>query len=518
MIATFTHSAIKKIAQLSIGLAMATTTSLSATPLTEAQAIDMFKPLRFYGLKSIPQDVDGSNVLGVHTLSSTGADLRSETLYPPFVLSPRRQTDGMIRQLYSLLPKSLTDTTAFAVADRFSQNPEAYLPYLKSRQKFVIAGSFMGIGSTATRAAYDTSWAKDQHIRELAQLEAMLALAGALNLTVTNVTYAMGDSSGAIGGAVRLEMQGKMNALLVSYGYPALQGTLSWGADETIAMAMAKLLPSKTIRIQYANPSATQWYDSQNTAQRITTEKLPSLGLVQTASSTFDIDLAVFTRRVGGANNDYQANDSAQTTLDINFASRFSGYTAAQRNKLAIVDGRMFNGSWDSMSLIRPNTDYLAYGGWGTFGNKMGLTLAVAKIVYNNPAARKQMYLEAVAHDVFMGGYAEAQRGALFARLRNITTDWGHWSGWKTQAHTNDSFWVINDFVNLRMKAYYGANLGNKTFRFSPQIWRIFEADVRMTPADAALPVGVYRTSPSFMNPQNGVFPKLGLAELIPTP
>ncbi len=41
--------------------------------------------------------------------------------------------------------------TAFAVADRFSQNPEAYLPYLKSRQKFVIAGSFMGIGSTATR-------------------------------------------------------------------------------------------------------------------------------------------------------------------------------------------------------------------------------------------------------------------------------------------------------------------------------------------------------------------------------
>lgn len=115
MIATFTHSAIKKIAQLSIGLAMAATTSLSATPLTEAQAIDMFKPLRFYGLKSIPQDVDGSDVLGVHTLSSTGADLRSETLYPPFVLSPRRQTDGMVRQLYSLLPKSLTDTTAWHI-------------------------------------------------------------------------------------------------------------------------------------------------------------------------------------------------------------------------------------------------------------------------------------------------------------------------------------------------------------------------------------------------------------------
>jgi len=508
-----------KVACIAASLILAITPPLSAAlPLTEAAALNLFKPLRFYGIKWLPQDTDGSSVAGVHTASTTGADLRSEILYPPFVLSPRRQTDGMVRQLYTLLPKTLTDTTAFTVADRFSQNPEAYLPYLKSRSNLVIAGSFMGIGKIATQTEYNTSWAREQHIRELAQLEAMLALAGALNRTVTNVTYAMGDSSGAVGGTVRMQMEVKINALLVKYGYPALQSKLSWGADETIVMAMAKLLPSRSVRVQYANPSARQWYDSQNTAQQITVDKLPSIGLIATTSTTFDIDLAVFTRRAGGAINDYQANDTAQTTLDINFANRFSGYTAAQRKKLVIVDGRMFNGSWDTRSLISKNTDYLAYGGWGSFGNKLGFALAVAKIIYNNPVARKQFFLEAVAHDVFMGGYAEAQRGALFVRLNQLTTDWGHWSGWKTEADTNNAFWVINNFVNSRMKEYYGLNLGNKTFRISPQFWRIFEADVRMIPADVILPVGVYRTAPPFMNPQHGIFPKLGLSQLLPTP
>jgi len=486
--------------------------------LTEQEALDLFKPLRFYGLQWLPQDMDGSTVRGVHTPNSSGADLRSETLYPPFVLSPRRQTDGMVRQLYSLLPKALTDSTAFVVGDRFAQNPEAYLPYLKSRQDLAIAGSFMGIGQIATQSIYNTSWARTQHDRELAQLEGMLALAGALGKNVVSVTYAMGDSSGAIGGAVRTQMEVRMNALLVQYGHANLLGTLSWGADETVAMSMAKLLPNMSVRIQYANPNATQHYDSQNTAQQITNDKLPSIGLVATTGSSFDIDLAVFTRRVGGANNNYQANDTAQATLDNNFAANFTGYTAAQRNKLAIVDGRMFNGSWDIKSLLTNNTDYLAYGGWGTFGNKLGQTLAVAKIVRYNAAARKQLYLEAVAHDAFMGGYAEAQRGALFARLNNLNVTWGHWSGWTTEKATNDSFWIINDQVNIRMNQYYGANITGKHFRFSPQMWRIFEADVRMTPAEVVLPVGVFRTAPPFMNPRNGVFPQMTLSQITTLP
>ncbi len=483
---------------------------------TEEEAIDLFKGLRFYQMPLLPQDLDGTAVLGVHTQNSVGADLRSEAPYPPFVLSPRRQTDALVRQLYTLMPTDITDTTAFVVGDRFSQNPEAYLPYLKSRQKIAIAGSFMGIGSTATMTAYNSSWAKGQHTRELAQLEGILALAGALGKTVVNVTYAMGDSSGAVGGSVRNLMETQMNDLLTEYGYSNLTGTLSWGADETVAMSMAKLLPNLTVRVRYSNPAAPQWYDSQNTAQQITNDKLPSVGLEATTSSTFDIDLAVFTRRAGGANNDYQSNDTTQATLDNNFAANFSGYTAAQRNKLAIVDGRLFNGSWDSKSLITNNTDYLAYGGWGTFGNKLGMTLAVAKIVRNNPAARKQLFLEAVAHDCFMGGYAEAQRGELFRRLRLLTTNWGHWSGWKSESDTNNAFWEINQFVNQRMTAYYGSNITGKTFRFSPQFWRIFEADVRMTPAEIVLPVGIYRTAPPFMNPQNGIFPQLTLAQLIP--
>ncbi len=490
--------------------------------LTEQEALNIFKPLRFYGDQWLPQDMDASALKGVHTPNSSNADLRSETLYPPFILSPRRQTDGMVRQLYSLLPASITDTTAFVVGDRFAQNPEAYLPYLRSRQDIAIAGSFMGIGQTATQSLYNTSWAKGEHDRELSQLEGILALAGALNKNVVSVTYAMGDSSGAIGGAVRIQVQARMNALLAQYGHANLQGTVSWGADETVAMSMAKLLPSKTVKIRYANPNATQHYDSQNTAQTITNDKLSSLGLVATSGSTFDFEVAVFTRKVGGANNNYLANDSGQAALDNTFASNFTGYSAAQRSKLAIVDGRMFNGAWDSKSLITNNTDYLAFGGWGTFGNKLGQTLAVAKIVLNNAAARKQLYLEAVAHDVFMNGYAEAQRGALFARLNNVTTNWGHWSGWTTEKNTNDSFWVINDQVNLRMNAFYGAKLGTgtsqKKFKITPQMWRVFEAEIKMTPADVVLPVGVYRTAPSFMNPQNGIFPQLTMSQLIPPP
>lgn len=484
--------------------------------ITRNQALAIFYPLEFYHIPFLAQDTDGDGIYGVHTLSAANTDLRSEKIYPPFILSPRRQTDSMVRQLYTLLPKSITDTTAFVVGDRFAQNPEAYSPYIMSRQKIVIAGSFMGLGAIADRSSYDASWAKGQHARELSQLEGILALARANGQTVVNVTYAMGDSSGAFGLSIRREMESKMNTLLVKYGFAQLQTKLSWGADETIAMAMAKLLPDMRLKVSYENPAAQQWYDAKNTAQTITEEKLFSLGLSLSNISTFDMELAVFSRRAGGSINDYQANDNLQASLDNAFANKFKNYTAAQRAKLVIVDGRLFNGAWNTKSLITNNPDYLSYGAWGTFGNKIGLTLAVAKIVYNNPIARQQLFLESVAHDQFMGGYAEAQRGQLYLNINYAlgNAKWNNYNGWKTENETSAAFWEINQFVNARMKAFYGAKLGTKSFRLSPQFWRSFEADVRMLPADIAMPVGVYRTSPSFMDPTDGIFPSLKLEQI----
>jgi hypothetical protein len=72
-------------------------------------------------------------------------DNRSEKIYLPFVMAPRRQTDSMIRQAYFLLPKNIRKETAFLIADRFMQEPEAYIPYLQSRKNVVLIGSFQGL-------------------------------------------------------------------------------------------------------------------------------------------------------------------------------------------------------------------------------------------------------------------------------------------------------------------------------------------------------------------------------------
>lgn len=84
------------------------------------------------------QDLEGVGI------PPNGQDNRSERICPVYVLSPRRQTDSLVRQLITLLP---VKDTAFIIAERLVQYPEDYLPSISQFEKAVIVQSFVGVGS-----------------------------------------------------------------------------------------------------------------------------------------------------------------------------------------------------------------------------------------------------------------------------------------------------------------------------------------------------------------------------------
>jgi hypothetical protein len=102
---------------------------------------------------------------------------------------------------------------------------------------------------------------------------------------------------------------------------------------------------------------------------------------------------------------------------DQKFARQLQSLSKDQLSKTVVIDARLNNGAMDSGSLP-PSTDVLGYSAWGTGGNNFGQGLAMAKIVayaqdqankngevrqakYVN-AARRQLVVESIAHDVFL--------------------------------------------------------------------------------------------------------------------
>jgi hypothetical protein len=174
-----------------------------------------------------------------------------------------------------------------------------------------------------------------------------------------------------------------------------------------------------------------------------------------------------------------------------------------QRSKLVVIDGRLFNGAWNTDSV--PYDDLLSFGSWGTLGNCVGSTLAAAKILYHarNPVAQRQLYLEAVAHDAFANGYKEAQRQEepkSFARKLKEQTGitFNHYEGYGDPGIVARVFEALNQHVNERMQQHFGGQpyIRDRMFRLTPQFWRTFENEVHLWPR---LPgeihkVGVYRT------------------------
>jgi hypothetical protein len=154
---------------------------------------------------------------------------------------------------------------------------------------------------------------------------------------------------------------------------------------------------------------------------------------------------------------------------------------------------------------VLPYDDLLAVGSWGTFGNCVGSTLAVAKIIFyaKNPAAQRQLYLEAIAHDVFANGYKEVQRPeepkSFCNQLKNQTgITFNHYDGYDNPATVKKVFEVLNRRVNARMQEHFAGLplVNNRVFRITPQFWRTFESEVHIWPRlpEEIHKVGIYRT------------------------
>jgi hypothetical protein len=430
-------------------------------------------------------------------------DKRSERVYPAFILGPRRQVDSLVRQLYALLPHR---NTAFIITDRLVQYPEEYLPYISGAENVVLIGSFVGIG----KGALYPDWAMKRHDRELWQLEQSIRLAQAMKRTITSIVFAMGDSPNSDAASVHLQLQERLDDLLDRYCLSSLKRPITWGADETVLMAFAQTLPDTKVLIRISNPDCQHHYDGLQESQEIVEKKLAAIGLTKvnadwdfdlkfaTANTDWDFEVAILTRRPRGIINNFQSNDTKQAKFDDAFLERYYSYSAEQRSRLAIIDGRLFNGAWDTRSVL-PHCDLLAFGSWGTMGNATGATLAIAKILFHakNPIAQQQLYLEAVAHDVFANGYAEAQRGLLKARVEAAGIAFSHWKGYGELSEVTKVFEILNDFVNTRMQAHFMNTtcIGESKFYFNPQLWRTFESEVHLVPpllADIAQ-AGVFR-------------------------
>lgn len=418
-------------------------------------------------------------------------DARSEPVAPPFIMAPRRQTDSMVRQLYALLPIETRRDVAFVIPDRIAQDPDAYLPYLRSRKSVVLVGNFVGIGT----ATADQAWFVERHDTELWMAEVTLRLCSALGLEVTSIRYTMGDSTSGYASAVRADLEARLHGTLDTLGKPALKSPVTWGADEAVPVALAATLPTQTIRVRYANANATHHYDGNKTSREVVEPKLTELGLREVSDGA-DLELVVLNNVTG--DDGTLPSSSNQLSFDQDTFGWVHELASAERKNLIIVDGRMFNGALDDYS-APAFCDYLAYGAWGTFANKVGTTLATAKIVFasKNEGARRALLLEALAHDVYANGYRDGRDG-FKPRLsaRGVTFD--H-SGGYSLADTQVVFDVLNAFVSERMTQHYqgtGCLAAGERVRFTAQLFRTFESEAHLIPTPQGAPavVGVYRT------------------------
>lgn len=372
---------------------------------------------------------------------------------PAFVFSPRRQTDQMVRQAYELLPPDLKRDVAFVHAQRVAQDPEGAAQYLAGKKQVVIVGSLKGVNS----ATADDPKVTAVHNKELKALEITLAMARGLGLPVRDVVYGMGDSSPArVAGRFvpnafavqkRTELEGRMRGLLTSANY-LREERLSWGADELMLCAFAAQLPDQTISTDLESPTSRYFYDSDATTKELVEEAARKSALT-VVSGAADLHLHAFSllpaANTAGDQTFPDAGElAAQRSADEAFAAKLRQRAAGGLSRTVIVDARLNNGALDTASLP-PTVDVLGFSAWGTGGNNFGQALAMAKIVASAEnrakasgnaaelrrvsAARTQLAVEAIAHDVFFIGYASGASGASVGDGRaNALSSWlrGH--------------------------------------------------------------------------------------------
>jgi hypothetical protein len=514
---------------------------------TESVLSEMEANLEIFGLPFDNHDISTPGMFSV-TGGSFQSFTRSEATLPPFIMSGRRQTDQMVRNLYAMMPESIRASTAFLMPDRVAQDPRAYLDYIRSKQRVVLIGSFKGarsitaVGSNASalmQRQYQAMQTR-QH-RELFKLRTTLALVDSMKIPVTDVFYAMGDSKTQFALNIRGELQIRLNQVLQGAGLGALvsngSSTLTWGADELAAVAFAKLLPLRKVYIEASNMDAKHVWDALSTTSTIIAEKLPTLNLQRVfVASEADFEVHILNREPGVFTlfNQNQVSEAAltyppesaaasefaaQAAHDDIFAAKLRGFDAARRARTVLIDARVPNGAWDAKATTA-STDWLVFSAWGTFANNFALAVAQGKIAHharsvgaagginanlNINANVRRMYLEAVAHDVYANGYLHGQRArandgvtSFKERLSAAGVTFVHQQGYSANS-TYTVFKTLNTHVNEAMKRQFTSLSANQNFQVSAQFWRTFESEVHLYPVGAGevLTPGLYRLSTS---------------------
>lgn len=471
--------------------------------------------------KPTDQDLEG---VGIYPAKGE-VDYRSEQIYPPFVLGPRRQTDSLVRQAYLLLPAHVQSQVAFVIPDRLLQNPEAYLPYLRSRARVVVIASFVGVGRADSRESVSFRAAQDRHALELWQLKRTLALMKALRKPVSGLVLGMGDSPSALGSAARARLQERLRRIAQAAGVASVTGPLTWGADELVSIAFARQLPKLKVAVNFANPHARHIYDGLRTSVEVFDEKRAQIGLEEVEVGS-DFQVAVLGRRPDTETEkafSFDAADAAQDSLDQAFLERFGNLSPARLSTLVLIDARLPNGAWNAVGTLR-QCSQLAFGSWGTFANNVGQTLALAKILFHakNPAANRQLLLEAYANDIFANGHSEIQSGLLKKLLEPLGIPFSHFHGYPSAQATGRVFSVLHKRVNQRMWEHFRDNscMTERYVRVSAQLWRTFESEVHLWPkrAGEVFVPGVFRTDlkpAEVFNPTDGHGERLDLARLV---
>lgn len=410
---------------------------------TASVVAEMQSHVEIFGLPYDNHDISTPGMFSV-TGGNTRTFTRSEAVLPPFVMSGRRQTDQMVRTLYAMMPVATRESTAFLLPDRVAQNPEAYLPYIRSKSRAVLIGSFKGardISSTSDRlyAALMT-----RHQRELFKLRTTLALCNSLNVPVVDVQYGMGDSKNSFADGIRNTLQQRFDRTLSAAGFGNLVGNqaskLSWGADELPAIAFARQLPSYKIYVYSSNSKAKHVWDALKTTDVVINEKLASMNVVSVSTAAqADLEVYVLNREasigskidsalpspdacpsnVSGApvmckttsgascvagtsgcrrtytddsrfsdrtytadRPGWTADNDAQAAHDRAFVDLLARIPAERRARSIIVDARVPNGAWNKTG-APTSSDWLVYSAWGTFANNFGLAVAQGKILHH---------------------------------------------------------------------------------------------------------------------------------------
>lgn len=109
-------------------------------------------------------------------------------------------------------------------------------------------------------------------------------------------------------------------------------------------------------------------------------------------------------------------------------------------------------------------------------------------------------YLEAIAHDVFIIGYAEAQKQdsqlKQWQTRKGLKGQYIHKESssqrYKDANEVQQIYQQINVFLNERMSTMMPV-IGNTRLTVVPQLWRTFESQVFTSDGESSI-AGVYRT------------------------